>query len=187
MKSIILAAGLALAGAENLNQLALEKFITDDEGYVVVGEQSGIQKKSHMKKESDEVCDGDSRDNKEIENENNTDDFVEDHGFSRDAHNWVQTKTEGKQKRESDDLCDGDGKDNKEIENENNTDDFVEDHGFSRDAHNWIQTKLDEKKQIKKESDDLCDGDAADDKVNESETDPADHVVDDYGFARNWL
>jgi hypothetical protein len=138
MRSIILAAGLALAGAENLNQLALEKYIVDDEGYVVTGEQSGIEHKSHMKRESDETCDGDSADNREIENDENSEHFVEDHGFARDAHNWVQTKSEGKQKRESDETCDGDSADNREIENDENSEHFVEDHGFARDAHNWV-------------------------------------------------
>lgn len=46
---------------------------------------------------------------------------------------------------------------------------------------------MDEKKKTKRESDELCDGDAADDKTLDNEINPSDPVVDDYGFARNWV
>jgi len=38
---------------------------------------------------------------------------------------------------------------------------------------------------MKKESDELCDGDSADDKEVESETDKNDDIVDDHGFGTN--
>jgi len=39
----------------------------------------------------------------------------------------------------------------------------------------------------KKESDDIANADAADDKEVEDEWDPDDEVVQDTGFARNWV
>lgn len=46
---------------------------------------------------------------------------------------------------------------------------------------------MEEKRKSKKESDELCDGDTADDKGLDNEVSPSDPVVDDYGFARNWV
>ena len=47
--------------------------------------------------------------------------------------------------------------------------------------------KLSHKHKQKKESDDIATADAADDKEVEDEMDPDDDVVQDTGFARNWV
>ena len=48
-------------------------------------------------KPSDEVCDGDANENRELEDEDDADDdIVDDNGFS---HQWLQTKLEGDHRR----------------------------------------------------------------------------------------
>ena len=41
--------------------------------------------------------------------------------------------------------------------------------------------------QLKKESDEIANADAADDKEIEDEDDPEDDIVDDNGFAHQWV
>lgn len=91
--------------------------------------------------------------------------------------------------REQDEIADGDAADGKQVEDEwDPADDVVDDNGFAR---NWVQTgstlRMNTKAYTKREQDEIADGDAADGKQIEDEWDPADDVVDDNGFARNWL
>mmetsp|Transcript_30372 Transcript_30372/g.46496 ORF Transcript_30372/g.46496 Transcript_30372/m.46496 type:complete len:137 (-) Transcript_30372:546-956(-) len=96
----------------------------DDFGFIVLGEQTVLRR------ESDELCDGDAADDKEVEDEwDPEDDVVDDTPY---GHLWVQTGAV----RESEELCDGDAADDKEVEDEwDAEDDVVDDSGF---VHKWL-------------------------------------------------
>lgn len=154
----------------------------------------------HAQKESDELCDGDSADDKEVESETDkADDIVDDHGFGTNSKLWagVQTKVEEKSvaqlKKESEELCDGDSADDKETEDEFDPEDgVVDDHGFGR---NWVQLgstirmthhhkkphnlkNLQSKYDVTAYSDELANGDSADNRDIHEEEDMNDDVVD---------
>jgi len=121
--------------------------------------------KTHLKdKPSDYLCDGDSADDKEIQDTADpNDDVVEDFGFSgsRNARGQVrllQSKVESMsnaelnamlnqraklQDKPSDYLCDGDSADDKEIQDTADpNDDVVEDFGFSGSRNARGQVRL---------------------------------------------
>ena len=151
--------------------------------------KTNLKSKSLLDKPSDELCDGDSADDKELEDENDPNDpIVDDNGFVRqwqvqlnskiNLRNKLKNKTKYEVTKPSDELCDGDSADDKELEDENDpNDDIVDDNGFVKQ---WLVQLND------KPSDELCDGDSADDKELEDENDPYDDIVDDNGFVRQW-
>jgi len=97
---------------------------------------------------SNEICDGDSADDKELEDENDpNDDIVDDNGFVKQWNLQLKSKmglpatkpkllaqTKSKAKElPSNEICDGDSADDKELEDENDpNDDIVDDNGFVR-------------------------------------------------------
>ena len=99
-------------------------------------------------KPSDEICDGDSADDKELEDENDPEDLiVDDNGFVRqwlvqlDEQKHHKSKKNHKRSKslaqlndkQSDELCDGDSADDKELEDENDPVDVIaDDNGFVR-------------------------------------------------------
>jgi hypothetical protein len=105
-----------------------------------------------------------------------------------------------KSKKYSDELANGDVADDKEDVDENDpADPFVQDTGFGTDARLWnlAQKRRQHKKHAmnhrqnkhKKYSNELANGDAADDKEDIDENDPADPFIQDTGFgtdARLW-
>ena len=97
---------------------------------------------------SNEICDGDSADDKELEDENDpNDDIADDNGFVKQwlvqekaqianiteeakPKSLAQTKSKA-QELPSNEICDGDEADDKELEDENDpNDDIVDDNGF---------------------------------------------------------
>jgi hypothetical protein len=83
---------LALLGKVSATKLSykldqdrmIQEVSVDDYGYLVLGEQTLIRK------ESDELCDGDAADDKEIEDEwDPDDDVVDDTPY---GHLWIQTE-----------------------------------------------------------------------------------------------
>ena len=129
---------------------------------------------------SDELCDGDRDDDRELEDEEDPEDpIVEDRGFS---HLWVQTKDQDDDTAKySDQLANGDRDDDKEIEDVNDPEDMItDDHGFN---HLWMQTKY----EVSSPADELCDGDKDDNKELEDVDDPEDMIVDDTGFSHQLL
>jgi len=112
--------------------------------------------KTHLKdKPSDYLCDGDSADDKEIQDTADpNDDVVEDFGFSgsRNARGQVrllQSKV-----------------------------DMMSNAGLNAMLNSRMKTQL-----KTKPSDYLCDGDSADDKEIQDTADPNDDVVEDFGFS----
>lgn len=100
--------------------------------------------KAHTKKTSDFLCDGDSADDKEIQDTADADDdIVEDFGFSgsRNARGQVRLAQleakgiftyEGQGVKYSDQLANGDRDDDKELEKEHDmTDDIVDFNGHT--------------------------------------------------------
>lgn len=99
-------------------------------------------------KPSDEVCDGDSAEDKELEDEDDSrDHIVDDNGFTnqwrgakvppkslaqRRSKSLAQIKSKAKlHEKPSNEICDGDSADDKELEDENDpNDDIVDDNGF---------------------------------------------------------
>lgn len=87
---------------------------------------------------SNEICDGDKDDDKELEDENDPNDhIVDDNGFVnqfKGARVQLGAQTNMKSKiheKPSNELCDGDSADDKELEDENDpNDDIVDDNGF---------------------------------------------------------
>lgn len=100
---------------------------------------------------------------------------------------------------ESDCLANGDKQDNHEVEFEDDPeDDIVQDTGFGLQRQKWDdlvqlraegQAKLHHKIKYdcELESDCLGNGDKQDNHEVEREDDPDDDIVQDTGFARNWV
>lgn len=147
---------LSIVSAEQIKEQKVAPFI-DDDGYVVMRQEIGRShkknKRTHKKdKPSNEICDGDSADDKELEKEaDKSDDIVEDTGFSGSRGHTIraqlarkslaQRKRRGDPKnmwwydgnrKYSDELANGDVSDDKELQDVHDAqDDIVEDHGFS--------------------------------------------------------
>ena len=181
--SIAVLALLGKVSAERLNRhpsnnrllqdRVMNEVSVDDYGFIVLGETIVL------KKESEDLCDGDAADDKEIEDEwDPDDDVVDDTPY---GHLWVQTNSETA--RESEELCDGDAADDKEVEDENDEeDDVVDDSGF---VHKWVQLEDDvappenhNQILLYKYSDELANGDSADDRDIHEDEDMNDDVVD---------
>jgi len=87
---------LALLGAVSAVQLENThkiKAVVDKQGYVTFQGKQKLCKKTGDKP-SDEICDGDSADNKELEKTSEKDDdIVEDHGFSGSRGATIRLQT----------------------------------------------------------------------------------------------
>ena len=145
-----------------------------------------------LQKESEELCDGDAKDDQEIENETDPNDkVVDDYGFAR---NWVQIKADVR--KESDEIADGDSADDRELEDENDPEDpIVQDHGFRAGIYNYNMANyvqladrpIDNQHllyEVTKYSDTIANGDESDDKELHEEEDPKDPVVDINGSGK---
>uniref|UniRef100_A0A7S3FSN0 RxLR effector protein n=1 Tax=Strombidium rassoulzadegani TaxID=1082188 RepID=A0A7S3FSN0_9SPIT len=146
----------------------IQEFTVDDFGFIVLGQQTIIRK------ESDELADGDAADDKEVEDTRDSqDEIVEDSGFVR---NWLQTNSKVHTKKESDELANGDAADDKELEDTRDSQDgIVEDTGFVR---NFVEQRQYLQMSEDKYSDELANGDSADDRDIHEDEDMNDDVVD---------
>ena len=143
--------------------------IADDQGFSHLYVQTGSNDNP-----SDELCDGDRDDDKELEDVNDPEDMItDDNGF---VHQWLMTgqenmdEAEGKPKKTkfSDELCDGDKDDDRELEDELNGEDHVV------DINGYLQTGY----TVTRYSDELANGDESDDKEIWEEEDMNDPIVD---------
>jgi hypothetical protein len=147
---------LSIVSAEQIKEQKTVPYL-DDDGYVVMKQEvnrSRNKGKRTAKKEkpSNEICDGDSADDKELEKEaDKSDDIVEDTGFSGSRGHTIRAQLARKSlaqrkrreapykgwfnepdRRYSDGLANGDVSDDKELQDVHDAqDDIVEDHGFS--------------------------------------------------------
>ena len=96
-----------------------------------------------MANPSDEVANGDVKEDLEVEKENDGEDYVvQDNGFAA-RMNWVQLGFDFDSP--SDEVANGDVKENLEIEDERDPDDLVvQDHGFAARS-SWVQLNSDVK------------------------------------------
>lgn len=115
----------------------------------LLGEVSALQLKTL--RESDDLCDGDRADDRQLEDAGDPDDdIVDDDGFVNQW--WDQRELTQIQarlnERPSDEVANGDESENKQLEDEDDkNDDIVDDNGFS---HQWVQTGTEGKKHHKK-------------------------------------
>ena len=175
-----------------------------------------VKKMALMQKESDELCDGDSADDKEIDDENDPDNhFVQDHGFAAGYYRYAQLPNRPMDNQHllyafskySDSIANGDSADDKDLHEEEDTNDAVVDingSGKARYGHavpvdffagNKIfpdhfgtipreDVQLDEQNLVQQKfsfdrySDSIANGDSADDKDLHEEEDTNDAVVD---------
>lgn len=183
-----------------LTQKTFQDVHLDEHGYIVLGDKTvlqmtkTVQNKNQIKKgvkPSDELCDGDKDDDRELEDENDPNDpIADDNGFVKQFKGARVQLAD----KPSDELCDGDSADDKELEDENDPNDVIaDDNGFVRQWAVQLGSKVHLKNHLKnktllqeKPSNELCDGDSADDKELEDENDPEDPIVDDNGFVRQW-
>jgi len=106
----------------------------------LLGEVSALQLKTL--RESDELCDGDRADDRELEDAGDAeDDIVDDTGFVNQW--WDQREltqlSSALNEKPSDEVANGDESENKQLEDEDDkNDDIVDDNGFS---HQWLQTQ----------------------------------------------
>ena len=103
----------------------------------LIGEVTAIELKTL--RESDEICDGDAADDKELEDEGDDEDgIVADDGFVNQWKDQREFALLGLRMLEkpSDEVANGDESENKQLEDEDDkNDDIVDDNGFS---HQWI-------------------------------------------------
>jgi hypothetical protein len=109
---------------------------------------------------SDEVANGDEKEDLEVENEKDPEDeIVQDFGFAAKS-SWVQLGFEFNSP--SDEVANGDVKEDLEVEDERDPEDgVVQDVGFAAKS-SWVQ--LEDKVKVPKYSDELSNGDSFDDK-----------------------
>lgn len=110
----------------------------DDRSYIQVGNQLRIKEK----KESDELCDGDKADDKELEDEADPEDcIVDDNGFVdawRDDRSYIQTGS--RVRKYSDELANGDSMDDRDIhEDEDMNDDVVDVNGHTNAGYGSME------------------------------------------------
>jgi len=123
-----------------------------------------------MERPSDELCDGDRDDDRQLEDEGDAeDDIVDDNGFVKQ---WDATQRELTQIKSvvrelpSDETANGDVSDNKQLEDEGDAeDDIVDDNGFVKQ---WdaTQRELAQLRSFHREqpSDETANGDSSDNK-----------------------
>ena len=99
MKSTLSFAVIALIG--NVSAVTLkntissdkhfQEFHVDNNGFIVLGEETMIRKSHKSKRESDNLANGDKDDDKEVESEmgDGEDEIVNDHGFGLSGGNWA--------------------------------------------------------------------------------------------------
>ena len=159
---------------------------------IATATQAPIHDLTLLQRPSDEIADGDSADDKELEDVNDPEDIIaDDTGFGR---NWVQLKSQVR--KESDEIADGDAADDKEIEDETDPEDpVVDDHGFVRN-YKYLMTEsviarngrpIDNQHlmyQVNRYSEEIANGDSADDKDLHEEEDVNDAVVDINGSGK---
>jgi len=138
----------------------------------------GTNLKKHHKKPSDEVANGDEKEDLENQHENDpTDPVVQDHGFGTDARLWTLSQKRHHHGKPSDEVANGDEKEDLENQHENDPNDpIVQDHGFGTDARLWTlnqrraysqaQKKHHHQKHHKKPSDEVANGDEKEDLEN---------------------
>jgi hypothetical protein len=146
-------------------------------------------------KPSDEVANGDEKEDLEVLNERDDEDgIVQDVGFAARS-SWVQLGYSFD--KPSDEVANGDEKEDLEVQNERDPEDaIVQDVGFAARS-SWAQLEDDvkapkkdqKKKAAPKYSDELANGDSFDDKELEDVRDKEDYVVDDNGFGvrQSWI